>query len=160
MPTAEAQGAEALAGMQRDAAAAGERPAKKLAATAEILRDILAAIPDDLPGVRDRALPLLGRVGAIPYGTTALCPVRALRLKCGALTTDMDRGVHPTKLKRLGRHKSYTCSTNTSRLVMLSTATPSTACCDPKSWIVLRNAASWLPYPPQPQQELGVGAVG
>jgi len=29
------------------------------------------------------------------------------RLKRGALTTGMDRGVHPTKLKRLGRHKSY-----------------------------------------------------
>ena len=28
-------------------------------------------------------------------------------LKRGALTTGMDRGVHPTRLKRLGRHKSY-----------------------------------------------------
>ena len=28
-------------------------------------------------------------------------------LKRGALTTGMDRGVHPTKLKRLGRHRSY-----------------------------------------------------
>ena len=219
VPTAEAQVAEALAGMQREAAAAGELPAKKLAATAEILRDILAAIPDDLPGLRDRALLLVGFAGAlrrselaavrvehldarqrglrltlprskgeragkavavaIPYGTTALCPVRALRrwqaaagieegalfrriwqpptrakpgagllptsrpafvvgtealdprtvarivqkravaaghgrhdlgghsLKRGALTTGMDRGVHPTRLKRLGRHKSY-----------------------------------------------------
>jgi len=110
---------------------------------------------------------------AIPYGTTALCPVRALRawldaaaitegavfrriwtpprgrsgcntplprvgsaaidagtvarivqaraanagfdpaavgghsLKRGALSTGMDRGVHPTRLKQLGRHKSY-----------------------------------------------------
>ena len=25
----------------------------------------------------------------------------------GALTTGMDRGVHPTRLKHLGRHKSY-----------------------------------------------------
>lgn len=206
---------EALAGMQREAAAAGALPAKKLAATAEILREILAAIPDDLPGLRDRALLLVGFAGAlrrselaairvehlearqrglrltlpqtkgeragkavavaIPYGATALCPVRALRrwqtaagieegalfrriwqpptrakggiglrpglvvgtealdprtvarivqqravaaghgrgdlgghsLKRGALTTGMDRGVHPTKLKRLGRHKSY-----------------------------------------------------
>jgi len=119
VPTAEAQVAEALAGMQRDAAALGELPAKKLAATAEILREILAAIPDDLPGLRDRALLLVGFAGAlrrselaairvehlearqrglrltlpqtkgeragkavavaIPYGTTALCPVRALR---------------------------------------------------------------------------------
>ncbi len=111
---------------------------------------------------------------ALPYGTTALCPVRALRrwqtaagisegalfrriwvpptrrtgdgplpspvvgtaaldggsiarivkrraaaagydpdmvaghsLKRGAMTTGMDQGVHPTKLKRLGRHNSY-----------------------------------------------------
>ena len=219
VPTAEAQVAEALAGMQREAAVAGELPAKKLAATVEILRDILAAIPDDLPGLRDRALLLVGFAGAlrrselaavrvehlearqrglrltlphskgeragkavavaIPYGATALCPVRALRrwqtaagiqegalfrriwqpptrakpgagrlpssrpalvvgtealdprtvarivqqravaaghgrgdfgghsLKRGALTTSMDRGVHPTRLKQLGRHRSY-----------------------------------------------------
>jgi hypothetical protein len=29
-------------------------------------------------------------------------------LKRGALTTGMDRGVQPTRLKQLGRHKSYT----------------------------------------------------
>ena len=29
-------------------------------------------------------------------------------LKRGAMTTGMDHGVHPTRLKRLGRHKSYT----------------------------------------------------
>ena len=45
--------------MQRGAAALGELPAKKLAATA----DILAAIPDDLPGLRGRALLLLGFAG-------------------------------------------------------------------------------------------------
>jgi hypothetical protein len=28
-------------------------------------------------------------------------------LKCGALTTGMDCGEHPAKLKRLGRHKSF-----------------------------------------------------
>lgn len=28
-------------------------------------------------------------------------------LKRGALTTGMDRGVHPTRLKQLGRHKGY-----------------------------------------------------
>jgi hypothetical protein len=181
--------------------------------TADILRDILGPIPDDLPGLRDRALLLVGFAGAlrraelaairrehlelcergfrltlprskgeragkavsvaIPYGTSALCPVRALQcwldaagiaegavfrriwqppsaraaaplpapvvgaaaidpgtvarivksraqaagfdpaalgghsLKRGALTTGMERGVHPTRLKQLGRHKSY-----------------------------------------------------
>jgi integrase len=212
VPTAEAQVAETVAGIRRHAADQGETPHKKLAATAELLRDIVAAIPDDLRGRRDRALLLVGfasalrrselaairvehlerrarglqltiprskgeRTGkpvtvAIPYGTTALCPVRAVRrwqeaagivdgplfrriwtpprrgvwprpapvlgeaaldagsvarivqaraaaagiertaigghsLKRGALTTGMDRGVHPTLLKRLGRHRSY-----------------------------------------------------
>ena len=215
IPTAEAHVAATLAGIHRAAADAGELPAKKLAATADILRQILAGIPDDLAGLRDRALLLVGFAGAlrraelaairvehleaserglrltlphskgdrtgsgitvaIPYGTTELCPVRALRrwqeaanitagavfrrifvpptrhqagegplsspvvgtraidagtvariiktraakarfdpdeigghsLKRGALTTGMDRGVHPTRLKQFGRHKSY-----------------------------------------------------
>jgi len=215
VPTAEAHVAATLAGMHREAADAGELPAKKLAATADILRQILAGIPDDLAGLRDRALLLVGFAGAlrraelaairiehleaserglrltlprskgdrtgsgvtvaIPYGATELCPVRALRrwqeaanitagavfrrifvpptrhqagegplsspvvgtraidagtvariiktraakarfdpdeigghsLKRGALTTGMDRGVHPTRLKQFGRHKSY-----------------------------------------------------
>ena len=215
VPTAEARVAETMAGIHRDAAAKGQAPTQKLAATIDILRQILAPIGDDLVGLRDRALLLIGFAGAlrraelaairvehietrdrglrltlphskgertgravtvaIPYGTTALCPVRALRrwqdaagiaegpvfrriwlppsralaadaprpgpvigedaidagtiarivkvrarlsgfdpavlgghsLKRGALTTGMDRGVHPTRLKQLGRHKTY-----------------------------------------------------
>jgi len=213
VPTAEARVTETMAGIRRDAADSGDLPAKKLAATADILRQILAPIPDTLAGLRDRALLLVGFAGAlrraelaairvehleaserglrlllprskgersgnsvtvaIPYGATELCPVRALRrwldaagitsgavfrriflpphgrdgrttplprvgtaaidagtvarivklraaaagfdrravgghsLKRGALTTGMDRGVHPTRLKQLGRHKSY-----------------------------------------------------
>ncbi len=214
VPTAEAQVAETLAGIRREAAERGDRPAKKTAATALVLQQILAPIGDDLPGLRDRALLLVGFAGALrrselagikvehleererglhltlphskgertgkgvivalPYGVTQLCPVRALRrwldaayiqqgpvfrrmwltparylaadqlpvcvvgttaidprtvariiqvraaaagfdatrmgghsLKRGALTTGMDRGVHPTRLKQLGRHKSY-----------------------------------------------------
>ena len=212
VPTAEAQVAETVSGMRHHAADQGELPAKKLAATADLLRDILRVIPDDLAGLRDRALLLLGFAGAlrraelaavevkhlearerglrltlprskgertgrvvtvaIPYGRTELCPVRAIRrwqeaagivdgalfrriwlppsagdgplpsprvgtdaidpgtvgrivkkrataagfdgelfgghsLKRGALTTGMDHGVHPTRLKQLGRHKSY-----------------------------------------------------
>jgi len=211
VPTAEAAVAETLAGMRREAAEAGVRAGKKLAATVEVLRQILAPIADDLPGRRDRALLLVGFAGAlrraelaairvehleacarglrltlpyskgertgnavtvaIPYGSTDLCPVRALRrwqdaagltagplfrriwlpparaaalpspvvgafaidprtvarivqaraaaagfdptalgghsLKRGALTTGMDRGIHPTRLKQLGRHHSY-----------------------------------------------------
>ena len=215
VPTAEAQVSETMAGIRREAVDRGEVPAKKLAATAAILRQILAPIADDLPGLRDRALLLVGFAGALrraelaairvehleardrglrltlprskgertgravtvplPYGDTSLCPVRALRrwqeaagitegalfrriwsppkgprsregllpcpvvgraaidpgavgrivkaraaaagfdpaelgghsLKRGAMTTGMDRGIHPTKLKQLGRHKSY-----------------------------------------------------
>ena len=214
VPTAEARVAETVAGIRRHAADEGETPKKKLAATVELLRDIIALIPDDLRGLRDRALLLVGFAGAlrrselaairvehleqrdrglqltlprskgerdgkavtvaIPFGSTALCPVRALRrwqdaagitegpvfrriwvpprrhaeesplpalvvgtqaidsgtvariiqaraaaagferdamgghsLKRGALTTGMDRLVHPTHLKRLGRHKTY-----------------------------------------------------
>jgi len=215
VPTAEARVAETVAGIRRHAADVGETPKKKLAATVELLRDIIALIPDDLRGLRDRALLLVGFAGAlrrselaairvehleqrdrglqltlprskgerdgkavtvaIPFGSTALCPVRALRrwqdaaaitdgpvfrriwvpprrntdetiplpalvigtqaidsgtvariiqaraaaagferdamgghsLKRGALTTGMDHGVHPTHLKRLGRHRTY-----------------------------------------------------
>jgi hypothetical protein len=108
-----------LAGVHRTAADAGQLPSKKLAATADILRQILAPIEAALAGLRDRALLLVGFAGALrraelaairvehlepcerglrltlphskgersgrgvtvalPYGATALCPVRALR---------------------------------------------------------------------------------
>jgi hypothetical protein len=119
VPTAEARVSEAMAGMRRAAADAGQLPGKKLAATADILRQILAPIEADLAGLRDRALLLVGFAGALrraelaairvehlepcerglrltlphskgertgrgvtvalPYGTTELCPIRALR---------------------------------------------------------------------------------
>jgi site-specific recombinase XerC len=212
VPTDDACVAETLAGIQRTAARQGQHPHKKKAATVQVLRRLLAPIGDDLVGLRDRALLLVGFAGALrrselvairvedlehterglrltlaqtkgsqteavtvplPYGETELCPVRALErwlaaaaiadgavfrriwrprkartdeppplprlgvealtaqsvalivqaravaagfgqrelgghsLKRGALTTGMDRGVHPAKLKRLGRHKSY-----------------------------------------------------
>ena len=212
VPTDDVCVSETLAGIQRDAARKGQLPRKKVAATAKILRRLLAPIPGDLRGLRDRALLLVGFAGALrrselaairlehlektdrgirltlphskgaqdsavtvplPYGDTELCPVHALEawlqaagltagpvfrriwlpprpkqgahaplprigataitpqtvakvvqaravaagfgardlgghsLKRGALTTGMDRGVHPAKLKRLGRHKSF-----------------------------------------------------
>ena len=212
VPTDDSCVSETLAGIQRTAAHAGERPRKKKAATVQVLRRLLAPIGDDLVDLRDRALLLVGFAGALrrselapigvadlettergmrlilaqtkgsqidavtvplPYGDTELCPVRALEqwlaaagitegpvfrriwrakrtvageppplprlgtvaltaqsvalvvqaravaagfgrrelgghsLKRGALTTGMDRGVHPAKLKRLGRHKSF-----------------------------------------------------
>ena len=211
VPTDDVCVAEALAGIRREAAGRGEQPRRKKAATVTVLHRLLAPIPEDLRGLRDRALLLTGFAGALrrselagihvadlepterglrlrlaqtkgsqtaavivplPYGDTALCPVRALErwlaaagivegpvfrriwcpakavagaapasrlgataltaqsvalviqsraveagfgrhdlgghsLKRGALTTGMDRGVHPAKLKRLGRHASF-----------------------------------------------------
>ncbi len=215
LPTAHAQVTETVAGIRRAAAHAGERPRKKAAATLAVLTRILEPVPDDLVGLRDRALLLLGFAGAlrrselaavrvehlelrarglqltlpsskgarsggsvviaIPAGSTAACPVKALyrwleaagirdgavfrriwqppaggghdnssvraqvvghqpidprtvarviqaraeaagyeagvlgghSLKRGALTEGMERGVHPTRLKQHGRHKSY-----------------------------------------------------
>jgi integrase len=221
VPTGDVCVAETVAGIRRDAARKGQAPEKKAAATASIVRQMLAQIPDDLRGLRDKALILVAFAGALrrselvairverleqterglrltipqskgsqaaavivplPYGETELCPVRALArwreaagitsgavfrriwqakqvkageagglpaggpppalprighdamstraiadmvqarasaagfdgkhfgghsLKRGALTTGMERGVHPADLKRLGRHKSF-----------------------------------------------------
>jgi len=217
VPTGDVCVAETVTGIRRDAARKGEAPEKKAAATASIVRQMLAQIPDDLRGLRDKALILVAFAGALrrselvairverleqterglrltipqskgsqaaavivplPYGETELCPVRALArwreaagitagpvfrriwlakqvktgeapggmapalprigveaittraladmvqarasaagfdgkhfgghsLKRGALTTGMERGVHPADLKRLGRHKSF-----------------------------------------------------
>ena len=215
LPTGHAQVTETVAGIRRSAAHAGERPRKKAAATLAVLTRILAPVPDDLVGLRDRALLLLAFAGAlrrselaavrvehieprarglqltlpqskgaraggsvtiaIPAGSTAACPVKALyrwleaagiregavfrriwrppasgghdpagirrqivghqpvdprtvaRIiqaragaagydmglfgghspKRGALTEGMERGIHPTRLKQHGRHKSY-----------------------------------------------------
>lgn len=212
VPTDDVAVSETLAGITRQAARLGQTPRKKVAATAGILRQILAPVPSDLRGLRDRALLLTGFAGALrraelaairveqlekterglrltlhqskgsqtaavivplPYGQTELCPVRALTawlevagitagpvfrriwlpkltqpgeppalpqigtqpitpwtvaaivkaraaeagfggrdfgghsLKRGALTTGMERGIHPADLKRLGRHKSF-----------------------------------------------------
>lgn len=65
VPTAEAHVAETMAGIHRTAADQGAVPAKKLAATADILRQILAPIGDDLAGLRDRTLLLIGFAGAL-----------------------------------------------------------------------------------------------
>ena len=221
VPTDDVCVSETMAGITRDAARKGIVPRKKVAATATILRRLLAPIAGDVRGLRDRAVLLVGFAGALrrselaairfehlektdrgirltlpqtkgeqtdavtvplPYGDTELCPVHALEawqqaagltegpvfrriwlpprpkpaataeppplpatpaparigtqaispqtvaqivqaramaagfgrrdlgghsLKRGALTTGMDRGVHPAKLKRLGRHKSF-----------------------------------------------------
>lgn len=56
VPSAEAQVAETLAGIRREAALQRESPVKKTAVTIGLLQEILAPIGADLPGLRDRAL--------------------------------------------------------------------------------------------------------
>ena len=223
VPTDDVCVSETMAGITRDAARKGVVPRKKVAATATILRRLLAPISGRRAGPARPGHPLVGFAGALrrselaairfehlertdrgirltlpqtkgeqteavtvplPYGDTELCPVHALEawmqaagltegpvfrriwlpprpkptttgeppplpatpapaparidtqaispqtvaqivqtramaagfgrrdlgghsLKRGALTTGMDRGVHPAKLKRLGRHKSF-----------------------------------------------------
>jgi len=60
-PTTTAVVTETYAGLHRVAVEAGGGPRPKLAARIALLREILAPIPDDLPGLRDQALLLLCR---------------------------------------------------------------------------------------------------
>ena len=60
-PTDTAEVAETMAGIRRDA----PTPRKKRAATLAVLRELLAPIPADLRGLRDRALLLAGFAGAL-----------------------------------------------------------------------------------------------
>jgi len=126
-PTDDLRVVQTLAGISRAAAAAGEKPRRVTAATDTILRQLLAPIPDDLRGLRDRALLIVGFAGALrraeiaaieverlvaterglvlelpqtkgsqaapvriplPYGSTELCPVRAVaRWRAAAVIT-------------------------------------------------------------------------
>ena len=65
VPTDDVCVSETLAGINRDAARKGVVPRKKVAATATILRRLLAPIPDDVRGLRDRAILLVGFAGAL-----------------------------------------------------------------------------------------------
>ena len=63
-PTATPAVTETFAGLNKIAVRNGEGPKPKLAAKIGILREIVAPIGDDLPGLRDRALLLVGFAGA------------------------------------------------------------------------------------------------
>ena len=95
IPTAEAHVAATLAGIHRAAADAGELPAKKLAATADILRQILAGIPDDLAGLRDRALLLVGFAGALRRAELAAIRVEHLEASERGLRLTLPRSKDP-----------------------------------------------------------------
>jgi integrase len=74
-PTDSAVVSETMAGIRRDA----PNPQKKRAATLTVLRELLAPIPDDLRGKRDRALLLVGFAGALRR--SELADIRLLDLE-------------------------------------------------------------------------------
>ena len=65
MPTDDVCVSETLAGIRREAAKKGQIPLEKVAATVTILLRLLAPISDDLRGLRDRAVLLVGFTGAL-----------------------------------------------------------------------------------------------
>ena len=65
VPTDDVCVSETMAGITRDAARKGVVPRKKVAATATILRRLMAPIGGDLRGLRDRAILLVGFAGAL-----------------------------------------------------------------------------------------------
>ncbi len=75
-PTDTAEVSETMAGIRRDA----PNPKKKRAATLTVLREILAPIGEDFPGLRDRALLLVGFAGALRRSELA-----------GILLSDLER---------------------------------------------------------------------
>jgi len=77
-PTTTAVVTETYAGLHRVAVEAGSGPRPKLAAKIGLLREILAPIPDDLPGLRDSALLLLGFAGAFRRSELARITVEHL----------------------------------------------------------------------------------
>ena len=70
------------------------------------------------PGTRPLPCPVVGTQAIDPGTVARIVEARAAAgfdpqalcghsLKRGAMTTGVDRDVHPTRLKQLGRHKSY-----------------------------------------------------
>ncbi len=98
VPTDDACVSETVAGIRRDAAAKGESPEKKVAATAAIIQQLLAAIPDDLRGKRDRAILLVGFAGALRRSElAAICVDRLEKTDRGLrLTIPQTKGSQTT----------------------------------------------------------------
>ncbi len=99
VPTAEAQVVETLSGIRREAAEGGNTPKKKVAATLNLLKQILAPIGDDLPGLRDRALLLVGFTCALRRAELAGILVEHLEDREGGLRIRLPS----TKGDRLGK---------------------------------------------------------
>jgi hypothetical protein len=85
VPTAEAAVGETMAGITRHAAETGQVPARKLAATAAILRQILAPIEADLAGLPDRRQTRRSRRSRSPtIGESSSCRVPWLPFSASA----------------------------------------------------------------------------
>ena len=103
VPTAEATVGQTVAGIHRDAATRGAAPAQKLAATADILRQIVALIPHDLVGLRDRALLLVGFAGALRRAELAAIRIEHLETR--------ERGLNLTVPHSKGERRGRAVST-------------------------------------------------
>ena len=111
VPTAEAHVTETVSVMRRHAADQGEQPAKKLTATADILREILCRIPEDLPGLRDRALLLVGFAGALRRSELAAIRVEHLERRERGLRLTLPR----SRGERTGKAVAVRCVSAASR---------------------------------------------
>ncbi len=86
-PTDTAEVSETMAGIRRDA----PNPQKKRAATTAVLRELLAPIPDDLRGHRDRALLLVGFAGALRRAELAAITLADLQRTDGGYELTLKR---------------------------------------------------------------------
>jgi hypothetical protein len=78
LPTDDVAVSETTAGISRQAARQGLDPRKEVAAAGTIFRQILALIPGDLGGLRDRAPLLTGFAGALRRSELAALHVEQL----------------------------------------------------------------------------------
>jgi hypothetical protein len=81
-PTSTAEVTETLAGITREAGKNGDGPRPKLAARVAILGEIVTATGDDLRGLRDRALLLVGFAGAFRRADLAAIATVAGARRC------------------------------------------------------------------------------
>ena len=104
-------------------------------------------------------LPRIGSQAITPWAVAAVVQSRAAAagfggrefgghsLKRGTLTTGMDRGVHPAKLKRLGRHNSFDVLGEYLEFGGGERATRSAACCDAPPLIAVQAFTEALKAP-------------
>jgi len=106
----------ALPGPGAAGLAAGRPPHRRASVPSDL---VAAASEEGRAAGRPPPLPRIGAAAITAQTVTQVVQARAVAagfglrdlgghsLKRGALTTGIDRGIHPAKLKRLGRHKSF-----------------------------------------------------